>query len=807
VNTAAVERAILASERFWSMATDATGVIERFSAGAERKLGYATAAVVGRETPASLADPGAMTARANALSAEFGIPMEPGFAALVFNARQGGEDIYATTFIRKDGGRVPTMVSATALLDGQGEIRGFLLICLDHVYRARPADARTAIQDWRLDRDLYTRALIDSNPDPLLVTDATGIITDVNRQAEALTGCTKAALTGRPFKLCFTDPARAWAGTSRALIEGRVADYELTAPGLDGTFIAMSYNVATYYDREQRLLGTVAAGRDMTAPKRVVRGLRQANAALEDATRLKSEFLAHMSHELRTPLNSIIGLTGVLKDGLVGEVSERQRVFLALVLGGGQSLLSVVNDILDLSKVEAGRMVLHLERVDVSLLFAGALSLVRAAAASRDIRIKSDIPAGLFIDADAYRIKQVVHNLIANAVKFTNEGGEITIHVSPAPATAAGPSDRCCADVVEQLADPGPRQLLSISVTGIGMAVASDGAASLFTPFNRLERQLPRESRGTGLELALVRQLTELHGGEVAVDYRAGEGACLTVRLPVRALDAREPRVPDAFAGTRTVLMVEADVKSAVLLRGLLETEGFRVLHAVSAEAALALASEQTIALITLDLILPGMDGWEFLHRLQQMPRLRRIPVVIISMAADQARGFALGAAAVMRKPVSRHELCQSLGDMGLFPAGGGQTLRVLIADDDPKSVELIAVRIQGMVRTVLRAFGGAEAIETARRERPNLILLDLMMPGVNGFDVIEALKLTPETAAIPILVLTAKQVSAADRARLKGEMITILEKSAFDSEQLRAEVRRAIAGRPVMSRGANDRE
>jgi CheY-like chemotaxis protein len=223
------------------------------------------------------------------------------------------------------------------------------------------------------------------------------------------------------------------------------------------------------------------------------------------------------------------------------------------------------------------------------------------------------------------------------------------------------------------------------------------------------------------------------------------------------------------------------------------------VLHAVSGEVALELAVQQPLALITLDIMLPNMDGWEFLGRIKQVPGLRRIPVVIISIAADRNRGFALGAAAVMQKPISRQELYESLVDLGVFPLAQGQTLKVLVVDDDPKAVELIAVGVMDMASSVLRAYGGREAIDAARRELPDVIVLDLMMPEVNAFDVVEALKEHADTARIPILVVTAKRITVEDRAKLSGYVTAIMEKAEFDRERFTAEIRRAMSGRHVV--------
>jgi CheY-like chemotaxis protein len=236
------------------------------------------------------------------------------------------------------------------------------------------------------------------------------------------------------------------------------------------------------------------------------------------------------------------------------------------------------------------------------------------------------------------------------------------------------------------------------------------------------------------------------------------------------------------------------------LIQVQLEAEGFTVLHAASAEAALVLAAQHSLALITLDILLPNMDGWELLRRLKQVPDLRRIPVVIVSIVADPSRGFSLGAAAVMQKPISRQELYEALLDLGLLPLAEGRTLKVLIVDDDPKAVELIAVRIRDLASTVLRAYGGREAIEFARRELPDVIVLDLMMPEVNGFDVVVALNEHPDTARIPILVVTAKDITSEDRAKLGGHVSTIMEKAEFDGDRFVTEVRRAMFGRRLVA-------
>src|SRR5712672_654423 len=386
----ALQKAIFNSANFSSIATDAKGVIQIFNVGAERMLGYTAAEVMNKNTPADISDPQEVIARARTLSAELGTPITPGFEALVFKASRGIEDIYELTYIRKDGSRFPAVVSVTALRDAQDAIIGYLLIGTDNTARKQVEEERMKLDQRLRDQHFYNRSLLESNIDALMTTDPRGIITDVNKQMEGLTGCTRDELIGAPFKNYFTDSGRAEAGINRVLSEGKVTNYELTACARDGTLTVVSYNASTFHDRDRRLQGVFAAARDMTELQRYEQTLRQKNAELEDASRMKSEFLANMSHELRTPLNAIIGFSEVLRDGLMGEMTDQQRGFIGDIFSSGNHLLALINDILDLSKVEAGTMTLDLESVQASSLFANSLSIIRDKAAARHIRLEME---------------------------------------------------------------------------------------------------------------------------------------------------------------------------------------------------------------------------------------------------------------------------------------------------------------------------------------------------------------------------------------------------------------------------------
>ena len=574
----ALQRAIFNSANFSSIATDAKGVIQIFNVGAERMLGYTAAEVMNRITPADISDPQELIARASALSLEFGTPIAPGFEALGFKASRGIEDIYELTYFRKDGTRFPAMVSITALRDPQEAIIGYLLIGTDNTARKQVEEERQKLDQRLRDQHFYTRSLIESNIDALMATDPRGIITDVNKQAEALTGCTRDELIGAPFKNHFTEPARAEAGINRVLSEGKVTNYELTARARDGKKTIVSYNATTFYDRDRRLQGVFAAARDVTELKRFEQTLQQTNVELESASRMKSEFLANMSHELRTPLNAIIGFSEVLREGLVGAMTEQQRGFIGDIFSSGNHLLSLINDILDLSKVEAGKMTLELEAVEVRSLLAHSLSIIREKAAARNIHLGMEAAADLGpMCADARKIKQITYNLLSNAVKFSRAGGRVTLRASRVPLSDVGQLAGPWAGRVLTFADGEHAEFIKICVADGGIGISSEGQEQLFRPFIQIDGGLGRRFDGAGLGLAMVKLLVELNGGAVAAESAVDEGSRFTVWLPVREGEAGAPgssggtpplrACVEAAPGVRTALLVEDDLESADHIR------------------------------------------------------------------------------------------------------------------------------------------------------------------------------------------------------------------------------------------------
>src|SRR5487761_2748642 len=388
LKTGALQDAILNSANFSSIATDEKGVIQIFNIGAERMLGYKAADVLNKITPADISDPREVIARARALSAELGATITPGFEALVFKASRGIEDIYELTYIRKDGTRFPAIVSVTALRDAQGGIIGYLLIGTDNTARKQIEAEQEKLAQRLRDHQFYTRSLFESNIDALITTDPSGIITDVNKQMEALTGCTRDELIGAPFKSYFTDPERAEASIRLVLSEKKITDYELTACALDGKQTVVSYNASAFYDRGRTLQGVFAAARDVTERKRVEAELQQAKAMAETASQTKSDFLASMSHEIRTPMNAIIGIADLLAKT---PLSPEQDKYVQIFRRAGDNLLHLINDILDLSKVEASQLELERTRFSLDDLLGKVTEMVAVRAYEKSLALVCEI--------------------------------------------------------------------------------------------------------------------------------------------------------------------------------------------------------------------------------------------------------------------------------------------------------------------------------------------------------------------------------------------------------------------------------
>ena len=652
----ALQNAIFNSANFSSIATDAKGVIQIFNVGAERMLGYTAADVLNKVTPAEISDPDELLVRATALSAELGVEIMPGFEALVFKASRGIEDIYELTYIRKDGSRFPAVVSVTALRDEQNAIIGYLLIGTDNTAR-KQVEAEQMKLDQRLrDQQFYTRSLIESNIDALMTTDPSGIISDVNKQMEALTGCTRDELIGAPFKNYFTDPQHAEAGIKRVLRENKVTNYELTARSRDGKETVVSYNATTFYDRDRTLQGVFAAARDVTERKLLDQALQETNAELqgaksaaEKANLAKSDFLSSMSHELRSPLNAILGFAQLIESGSP-EPSPSQKASVEQILQAGWYLLELINENLDLSLIESGKLVLSLESVSLAEVLAECQAMTEPQAHKSGIQVTFPrFETACCVNADRTRTKQVLINLLSNAIKYNRKDGTVDV--------------RCRAT---------DNQRLRIEVHDSGRGLAPEQLAQMFQPFNRLGQEAGTEE-GTGIGLVVSKRLVELMHGEIGVESRVNEGSVFWIELdsttdaplPNAVPDAARPHPTPASRHVRTVLYIEDNPANLLLVQRLLERRpDIQLLTARDGLRGIEIARAAQPDVILMDINLPGISGLEALGRLTEDTTTAHIPVVALSanaMPRDIDRGMKAGFFSYLTKPIRVDVLMETL--------------------------------------------------------------------------------------------------------------------------------------------------
>jgi len=657
----ALQNAIFNSANFSSIATDAQGVIQIFNVGAERMLGYNAADVVDKITPADISDPQEVIARAEELSAELGTAITPGFEALVFKASRGIEDIYELTYIRKDSSRFPAIVSVTALRDAQENIIGYLLIGTENTVR-KLVEAEQALLDQRLrDQQFYTRSLIESNIDALMATDPRGIITDVNHQMEALTGCTRDELIGAPFKNYFTDPGRAEAAIKRVMREGKVTNYELTAHARDGTETVVSFNASTFHDRDRKLQGVFAAARDVTDRKQFEHMLQENNielagakAAAEKANLAKSEFLSSMSHELRTPLNAVLGFAQVMASD-IPPPSSAQKLSIDQILQAGWYLLRLINEILDLAMIESGKVTLSKESMSLTDVLRDCQAMIAPQANPRGIEMTfPSFENPFYVHADRTRVKQVLINLLSNAVKYNRSGGAVTV--------------KCEVTHAYQV---------RVSVMDTGFGLTPDQLDQLFQPFNRLGQESGTEE-GTGIGLVVTRKLIELMGGVLGVESTIGVGSEFWFELTASSapklahekiadgvLDERDHVERNPLSPQHTLLYVEDNPANLALVQQLVARRSdLKLLSATDGHKGIELARTYLPDVILMDINLPGVSGYGAMKILHEDPKTAHIPVLALSANAiprDIEKGIEAGFFRYLTKPIMVREFMDAL--------------------------------------------------------------------------------------------------------------------------------------------------
>ena len=486
--------------------------------------------------------------------------------------------------------------------------------------------------------------------------------------------------------------------------------------------------------------------------------LELANTKLKKADRMKSEFLANMSHELRTPLNAIIGFAEILRDGICGELNDDQKSAVIDIHESGKHLLQMINDILDLSKVEAGRMELQLEEFPITKAMNEVQSIIRDMANKKGLNLQFFIPDDLpDIRADQVKFKQIMYNLVSNAIKFTPQG-DITVKAE-------------CDD-----------KEFTIEVKDTGIGIDPRDHEVIFDEFSQLDSSQSRQYEGTGLGLSLTKKLVEMHDGRIWMESEGlGLGSKLTFTIPHIGIEQFHKGTPiHELQGTskkkngKTILVVEDNPQAAQLICIYLTEAGYNTVVINDGEEVIRKAREIKPFAVTLDIMLPKKDGWQVMQELKSFDDTRDIPVIIVSIIDDQSLGFSMGAVGYLVKPLDKDQLLNILDKIEL---ASKQKPKVLIIDDNAEDARLIESILISENLDVLKAYDGIDGIKQVVDKKPDLIILDLLMPGMSGFDVVMSLQENPEASGIPIIISTMKELTSEDRERLNSKVKSIVQK------------------------------
>jgi PAS domain S-box-containing protein len=613
-------------------------------------------------------------------------------------------------------------------------------------------------------------ALVQTAPVAIVGIDLNGKVMSWYGRAEAMFGWSAAEVVGRTLANVPPEKQEEFSALRARVGRGdSILNHETYRLRKDGSRIEVSISYAPLHDRAGNTVGASIIYQDITE-RRLIAEQRQAREAAEAASRAKSNFLANMSHELRTPLNAIIGFSELLQDQTFGPLNEKQQRYVVNVYSSGRHLLQLVNDILDLAKVEAGRLVLDLEAIDLKAILEemqrGLEPLATAKRQTLVVECDEQLPN---LRADRSKLKQILYNLLSNAIKFTQEGGQLGVRVAPVQVDQGQPQ-------------------VQIAVWDTGIGIAPEDIKRVFLEFEQLDSSYVREQEGTGLGLALTKRLVEAHGGRIWVESTLGKGSTFTFVLPApNHEDGKTTPTPTPVRlvgrdrERPLVLVVEDDSTGRELLAHYLVEHGYAVAYAGTGAEALELARRLKPAAISLDILLPDIHGLKVLSNLRHDPETKDIPVIIVSISDDQERGLSAGAAAWLVKPVQRQQFIEALDRV--MPQGiTADNKLALVVDDDAEAVELASDILRQRGFEVLQAFGGNEGLSLALERLPSLIILDLNMPGMSGFTVAQQLRADPRTRRTPILVSTALDLSAAEREDLLRHVQTIVPKSGAEA-------------------------
>ena len=654
------------------------------------------------------------------------------------------------------------------------------------------SDERPAIDELATEASTNRRFrhLLEVAPDAIIEVDGNGLITFSNVATQRLFGYSDEELLGREVDDLVPNEVRARHSHHRAnycahpLTRPMGSGLQLQGQRKDGSRFPVEISLSPYESAEGFRIGAII--RDVTERVKAeeqIRALHRTyaeeltaanrqlevrNREVEAANQLKSEFLASMSHELRTPLHTIIGFAELLSEGLEGPLNDKQMRFVNHILTDGRHLLELINDILDLSKIESGHLKLKFESFDWTQALTEVLGTIQPQAVNKGV----DLPHSDFlpdcIEADRVRFKEILFNLLSNAVKFTPPGGRVWVEAKSDDET------------------------LELSVCDTGIGISPEQQNRIFDKFYQAGMTTKGVREGTGLGLSITKHLVDRHGGTISLESVPGAGSTFTVRLPRHAPDEGAPADQPDTTVHPLILIVESDTAARELLVSYLEPQGYRTIVASTRDETLSKARDLRPDAITLDLLMPSSDGWETLRELRRTPATASIPVLVVSVVNESGNAASPGgAAAYLLKPVNREMLLDTLRQH-VHPRPG-KPPKILVVDDEQSSRDLLQEVLGGAGYLPILNSSGREALETLAKTHVSAVIVDLMMPGMNGFEFIFRIKEHPELQDLPLVVLTAKDLTGQDVDVLRRDTKAVLLKGATWREQLVSQLRALV--------------
>lgn len=733
------------------LATDRQGRVSRMNAVAEQVTGWSQSEALGRplwEVFNRKDQPDATRGRN---------PVD-----LMIDTGTTIDTVHQVVAIRPDQTHVSLEVQASLTYSPDREVRGLAMVFKD----------MTQLNEAKIKANQLA-AIVESSCDAIIGKTLEGRITSWNSAAQKLFGYTAQEAIGQQIQMLLP-PDRAaeeMAILAQLSVGVPVTAFDTVRRAKNGDLVDVSVTISPIRDAQGQIIGASKIARDITQQKRVEQmrleamRLEAENRQIIAANRLKSEFLANMSHELRTPLNAIIGFAGLLHGNAVPAQSPKHREFLGYIETSGQHLLQLINDVLDLSKVEAGKLEFFPEPVDLALLVNEVTTILQTSANRQGVTICTSIDEGIGqLHIDPARLKQVLYNYLSNAVKFTPPGGQVTLRAMPQG-----------------------RAHFRIEVEDTGVGIAEADLSKLFVEFRQLDSGYTKRHQGTGLGLALTRRLVQAQGGHIGVRSTLGVGSVFHLVLS-RSNASSEALPSPALGSGHRFLMIKDNLDEQHRMTDALMAAGVEVDHATTGDQAVAHARNHPYDAITLDLILSDCRGLEALSAIRSKGPSRASPVVAVTMRTSSSLAANFPVTDVLSKPLETRQLGMALGNLGLTQRTG---TRVMVVDDDQLALDLMEATLGDLGIEFIGLSDGRQALAEMAEHRPDAIILDLMMPGMDGFEVLDALRRHPEWKDIPVFIWTCMLLTPEEYAHLARSALAILSKGGGSLAALLDDLRR----------------